>query len=235
MIGAFSENPYDRRTRSSGSRMGLHAGRRLARAARERSRSADGFTLIELLVALVVMTLLFAAFATLIESTLNASARITDESVLQTQVRSTVDALTDALRDAYPPSTSATSAFVTSGGVTSPTSLTFYAPAETYSASTPTSFPLSEFSYQLSGGNFQRAFATSTNSGGPPWTMPALSSWVTEFGGVTNSSVFTYYTSTGAVTTNPANVASVVVTLTVRPSVGESFTYSNEATLRVPA
>ena len=184
---------------------------------------------------MVVMTLLFAAFATLLESTLNASARITDASVLQTEVRSTLDELTAQLRQATPPSTSATSAFVASGGVMSPTSLTFYSPDETYSAAEPTSYQLSEISYQLSGGNLERAFATSTNSTGPPWTLPALGSWVTEVGSITNSNIFTYYTASGAQTTNPANVTSVVITLTVQPSNGQSFTYSDKATLRLQA
>lgn len=209
--------------------------RRAGARGRALVRGSEGFTLIEMLVALVVLALLFTAFATLIESTLNASARITDESILQTEVRATVDGLTEALRQAYPPSATATSAFVTSGGVTSPTTLTFYSPDEAYSASAPTSFQLNEISYQLSGGNLQRAIATSSNSTGPPWTMPALGSWVTEVGSITNSNIFTYYDSTGAVTTNPAKVASVVVTLTVQPTVGQSFTYADQATLRVSA
>ena len=125
---------------------------------------------------------------------------------------------------------------MTAGGVMSPTSITFYAPDNTYSPANPTAYHLREISYQLSGGNFQRSSVVSSNLSGPPWTIPALGSWVTLIGAVVNSTVFTYYDGSQppALTTEPGggahgrdhHHASRV------PGTAHQFSYSDTATLR---
>lgn len=200
----------------------------------------DGFTLIELIVAMVVLILVFGAFSYLVSSAINDSSTITNDSVLQAEARSTLDELTNQLREAYPLTSSATSPFVTTGSTmpASPTPsnpLTFYAPAETDSAGAPTAFNMEEVSFELNGSNLQKAIATSTNAETPTqagWTMPALGSYGTEVTNVTAFSL-TYDNSSGAATTNPASVSTVNLSLTVKDPAGQSFTFVNSATLRV--
>jgi prepilin-type N-terminal cleavage/methylation domain-containing protein len=196
----------------------------------------DGFTMIELLVSITLLGVLFAAFSLVLGSTMTQSRDITNQSVLQVQARAAVDELTRDLRQAIPPDTTATSPFVTASTM-SPTSITFYSPDRLYTAGSPTSYHLNEISYQLSNGDFQRAFATSSDTDGAPWTIPALGSWVTRIGSVVNTDVFTYYDASGALCSNcaPASVRTVVVKLTISDPTGHgrTYTYSSSATLRV--
>ncbi len=195
----------------------------------------SGFTLIEMLVTMFIIGIVFAAFGLVISTTVTHSALITNESVVQNQVRTALDQLTEDLREATTAAAGATSPFVTAGGVMSPTSITFYAPDSTYSTANPTAYHLREISYQLSAGNFQRSSAVSSNLSGPPWTIPALGSWVTLIGAVVNSAVFTYYDGSQppVVTTDPAAVRTVVMTVTVSvPGTPHQFSYSDTATLR---
>jgi hypothetical protein len=122
--------------------------------------------------------------------------------------------------------------------VMSPTSMTFYSPDETYTTGAPTTYHMREISYQLSNGSFQRVSAVSSNTGGPPWTIPALGSWVSEVPNVTSSAAFKYFDGNNppAQTTNPAAVRTVEITLTVSiPDTNRTYTYSETATLRETA
>jgi prepilin-type N-terminal cleavage/methylation domain-containing protein len=194
-----------------------------------------GFTLIEMLVTLFITGVIFAAFGLVISTTVRHTALITNEGVAQHQVRTSLNQLTQDLREATVSSTSDTSPFVTTAGVMSPTSLTFYAPDNSYTAADPTDYHLREISYQLSGGSLQRRSVVSANVNGPPWTIPSLGGWVSLIDGVTNSTVFTYYDGSQppALTTNPAAVRTVVVTTTVSVAgTPNHLTYSESATLR---
>jgi prepilin-type N-terminal cleavage/methylation domain-containing protein len=194
-----------------------------------------GFTLIEMLVVMFIVGVVFAAFGLVISTTVRHTALITNESVTQHEVRSALDQLTQDLREATVSSSSATSPFVTSTGVMSPTSITFYAPDSTFSTADPTDYHLREISYQLTGGNFQRTSTVSSNLAGPPWTIPPLGNWVTLVDGVTNSATFTYYDGSNPPlpTTSPAAVRSVVVTVTALvPGTTLNYSYSDTATLR---
>lgn len=202
---------------------------------RARLRSESGFTVPELLVTMVLLGILSTAFAMTIASTVTHSAVITNESVIQTQARVALNQIVKDLREATLSSATDTSPFVTVSGAMSPTSVTFYAPDSTYSAADPTSYHLREIAYQLSGGSLQRSSVTSSNTGGPPWTMPALGSYTTLLTGVRNSTVFQYYDGSQppALTTDPAAVRTVVVTVTIGvPGTTVQYTYSSSATLR---
>ena len=155
---------------------------------------------------MAVFSILVAAFAQLLGTTVIRSGRTQEQSTLQTEVRAGVDTLASDLRQALcnnttPPVT-----------VAGPSQITFYTPDRL------TPYHLRQVSYRLSGGSLQRAFATSTNTGGPPWTMPALGGWATLVGSITNANPFTYYDATNTVTTTAANVARVDVTLTATPA-----------------
>jgi prepilin-type N-terminal cleavage/methylation domain-containing protein len=200
-----------------------------------RLRHDDGFTLIEMLVTMFIIGIVFAAFGLVMSTTVRHTAMITNETVAQHQARTALNQLTEDMREATVASSSATSPFVTSAGVMSPTSLTFYAPDETYTSSDQTDYHLREISYQLSGGELQRTSVESSNTGGPPWTIPALGSWVNVLDNVTSSAVFSYYDGSQppVSTTSPAAVRTVVVSVTVSiPGTTSSFSYSDSATLR---
>jgi prepilin-type N-terminal cleavage/methylation domain-containing protein len=202
---------------------------------RRRLRSEAGFTVPELLVTMVLISILTTAFAMVITSTVTHSAVITNESVLQTQTRVALNQIVKDLREASLSSSTDTSPFVTSAGVMSATSVTFYAPDSTYSPGSPTTYRLRKISYQLSGGQFQRASAVSSNTNGPPWTIPAQGSWVPLVKGVVNTTTFKYYDGSQppALTTNPAAVRTVVITLSVGvPGTTVKYTYSSSASIR---
>ena len=194
-----------------------------------------GFTLVELLVVMFIVGVVFTAFGVVISTTVRHAAVVTNESVTQHEVRSALDQMTQDLREATVASTSATSPFVTSSGVMSPTSITFYAPDDTFTTSDPTDYHLREISYQLTGGNLQRSSNVSSNLAGPPWTIPPLGNWVTLLNGITNSAAFTYYDGSNPpqLTTNPAAVRSVVVSVSAAiPGTTLTYSYSDTATLR---
>jgi len=207
---------------------------------RLRARLADerGFTLPELLVAMVLFSILSVAFAMVITSTVTHSAVITNESVLQTQTRVALNQLVKDLREATVSTSSDTSPFITSGGVMSSSTLTFYAPDSTYSAASPTDYHLREISYRIFGGQLQRASAvsTNTNASGTAWSIPALGAWVPLVSGViAGSSGFSYYDGSQppALTNSPAAVRSILTTLTVGVTgTTVQYTYSSSATIR---
>jgi prepilin-type N-terminal cleavage/methylation domain-containing protein len=200
-----------------------------------RVRSEAGFTVPEMLVTMVLVGILTTAFALVITSTVTHSAVITNESVLQSQTRVALNQIVKDLREATVSSATDTSPFVAPTGVMSPTQVTFYAPDSTYSVGSPTTYHLREISYRLSNGQLQRASALSTNTNGPAWTMPALGNWVPLVGGVVNSTTFQYYDGSQppALTTDPAAVRTIVVTLSVGVSgTTVKYTYSSSATIR---
>jgi hypothetical protein len=145
-----------------------------------------------------------------------------EESALQGEVRSAVDRMAHDLRQAHTGDSSSPIETMTS------TQVTFLSldDAEPYH--------VRRVSYRLSGGQVDRALAFSTNTGGPPWTIPALGSWVKLLGDVKNSAAFTYLDANGVSTTNPLAVKTVVVTLVVatKGRSARQLTYKEGVTLR---
>jgi prepilin-type N-terminal cleavage/methylation domain-containing protein len=185
----------------------------------------DGFTLIELLVSTFILTVgVMVAWAAIMSATTKSAGRAQELADLQTEVRRAVDSLAADLRQAQ--GLDATTLPVTTATTTQ---VTFYSPDRL------TPFHLRQVSYRLSGGQFQRAFATSTNTGGPPWTIPALGSWSTLVGSVTNASILTYKDAANQATTNPSAVASANVKLVITPRAGlggAGSTYQTNIALR---
>ncbi len=165
----------------------------------------------------------------LMSTTVKTSARVQEQSTLQTEVRAVVDQLASDLRQAQcdASTTPATPPVATGTG----TQLTFYSPDRL------TPYHLRQISYRLAGGELDRRFATTTNtsSTGPPWTWGSFGGWSKQIDSVTNTAVFTYYDADGAATSTAADVASVNVALTVAPHPGlggSSTTYQTTIGLR---
>jgi prepilin-type N-terminal cleavage/methylation domain-containing protein len=186
-------------------------------------RSERGFTVTELLIAMVVMAIVLMGFTQLLMTSSKTSNRVTEQAMLQNEVRVAVDRLTTDVR-------SATNA----NGTTpieslSSTALTFVSPDR------GTPFHLRRISYRFGGGVLDRSITYSTDTDGWPWVWPATSGmWVEQLGSITNAAVFAYYDANGAQTTDPNAVRSIRVSVTVAPAQaqGGSTTYSALVAIR---
>jgi prepilin-type N-terminal cleavage/methylation domain-containing protein len=187
-----------------------------------------GFTLIEMLVATVILVIAIGAIASMVTVLTKRSQQTVSDVTSQAVARPALDSLVAEIREAYTGDPS-TRPIVTM----TPTQLTFYTPDRQQP------YHLEEISYRLNGGTLQRAQATTSNTGGPPWTpWPlTLGSWrsvvdsiVANSGG---SPFFAYQDSSGATTSDPAAVATVIVTMTVSPpGLSSSTKYQESATIR---
>jgi prepilin-type N-terminal cleavage/methylation domain-containing protein len=187
------------------------------------ARREGGFTMVELLASMIVLGILFSAFSIVFSSTIHNNAQVEGQTLFQTEARAALDRLVRDLRQSSTGDSSTARIAAMSGST-----LTFYTP----DSATP--YHLREISYRVAGGELDRQIATSTNTGGPPWTMGAFSPWSKQVGSITNTTAFTYLDANGAVTTAPASVQSIAVSLTLATIVAASrqFTYSTSVTLR---
>jgi prepilin-type N-terminal cleavage/methylation domain-containing protein len=187
------------------------------------TRSQQGFTTTELLIAMVVLAIILTGFTQVLMSTSKTSNRVTEQALLQNEVRVAIDRLTTDMR-------SATNANGTSPvEALSGTSLTFLSP------DTSTPFRLRRISYRFVGGSLDRSTTYSTDTDGWPWVWPAQpGTWVQQLGSITNAAVFTFYDGDGAQTTDPTAVRSLRVTVTVAPKQAQGGTarYSTLVSIR---
>lgn len=186
-------------------------------------RREDGFTLLEALVTTIVTGILLTAMMGSISSTMHWGNDVQERSVLQTEVRATVDRLAADLRQAY---TGDDTAPITAAG---PADITFTSPDR----STP--LHLRRISYRLQNGAFERSVSDSLTTGGPPWTFGATAGpFVQQVGSVVNQAAFTYADDGGQPTTDPAAIHSVTITLSVatRDTRTRQFTYRTTVTIR---
>jgi type II secretory pathway component PulJ len=181
-------------------------------------------TLIELLSAMVVFGILLAMFALILSSAIRHSDEIDEQTKLQSQARSALGFVSSDLRQVYDGDANL---------LTSPietmtaTQLTFLSPDR------QDPFHLRRVSYRLSSGKFQRVFATSSDTDGAPWVIPALGSYRNVVDGVDNTSVFSYKKADGTTATTPLDVKTVDVTLVLRTnSSPRLYTYKTSVTIR---
>lgn len=194
-----------------------------------------GISIVEMLVVCVFVGLLSAAFSMLFSSTIRHSTEIGNQKDLETQMRAGLDPMIREFRQSYSGSAASPVESISASGTPS---ITFTTPDRSCVGS-GCAFKLRRVTYRLTGGNFQRAFYTSTNdsssSSFPTWPSGSPSNWVTLVSGVTNTTPFTFLDSTGATTTVASDVRNFSATLTAKAvnASRAATTYSVSASLRV--
>lgn len=183
----------------------------------------DGFTIIEMLESMVLLSVLIAVAAVALTSIVRQGSEVQEQSVVQTEVRAAVDRVAQDLRQANAPDGSP--AIETA----LPTELTFLSPDRAEPVR------LRRIAYRTAAGRLERAMATSTNTGGPPWSIPALGAWEQQStAAFVNPVVFRYFDSAGLETAVATNIRSVelrvVAELPATP--GRQFTYGTTVTVR---
>lgn len=186
-----------------------------------RSTRTDGFALVELVVTMAVLGFLAAAFAVVLGSVVRHSSSTQDSAVLQTEARAALDRLASDLRQAY-----------TGDDATYPIESVSGTVIQFLSPDRQTPFHLRRVAYRLSGGRFERAEATSSDTDGAPWVIPSLGSWTPLVDRVTTSAPFTSLDANGSVTTNPSLVRTIRVQLSLSTTTGRTSTYSADVTVR---
>lgn len=172
-----------------------------------RLRDPRGFTLTEMLASMAVLGVLFALFATVMTTTITQSTQEQESTVLQTEARAAIERFASELRTAYSGVDGSWPVEAVSG-----TTIRFLAPERL------SPFKLQRIEYQLSGGELQRRFVTTSDTDGDPWVWPTAitsAAWATQARSIRNAAVFQTFDETGAVTTTPADVRKVTITLDV--------------------
>jgi prepilin-type N-terminal cleavage/methylation domain-containing protein len=190
---------------------------------RRRLAAEGGYTVTELIICMAILGVVLTGFSSVLMNTSKTSNRVTEQALLQNEVRVAVDRLTTDLR-------SATNA----NGTTpieslSSTTLQFLAP------DTGTPFHLRRIAYRLVSGRLERSMTFSTDTDGWPWVWPGTAApYIEQLNSITNAAVFTYYDDSGTPTTDPAVVRSVRVTVTVAPkqTQGGAAVYSALVSIR---
>jgi prepilin-type N-terminal cleavage/methylation domain-containing protein len=184
-----------------------------------------GFTLVEMLTAMTVFSILIAVYAMTFGSALRHSDEIEDQTSLQVEARAAIAFLTQDLRQAYDGDANITTSPIQS---ISSTQITFLSPDRAQP------FHMRRLSYRLTGGQLERARATSSDTDGHPWVIPALGPYQKLVGSVVNATAFTYKDANGATTSVAANVKTVDITLTVatNTSPNRKYTYQTDVTER---
>lgn len=190
-----------------------------------RIRSADGFTIVEMLSAMTVMSIVLASFSMVLSSAIRHSGEVEEQSNLQVESRAAITTVSQDLRQVFDGDDDVATSPIQS---ISTTQITFYTPDRAVP------FHLRRVSYRLSGGEFQRAFATSTDTDGAPWSIPALGSYRKIVGSVVNAAPFAYKKADGTTATSPIDVKTVDVTLRVasKTSPTRQYTYKTSVTVR---
>jgi Tfp pilus assembly protein PilW len=196
---------------------------------RSRLRGERGFTLVELVVAMPIMLVVIGGLVLMLTTITHWGSQTQEETTLQTEARAEMTRLEGEIRGAFigqansAPFSAATA-----------TSMTFDTPDEAAaSVSTGASFHLLQVSYQISNGTLQRQFQTTTNTypgsltGG--WTWGTVTPWATVVGSsssITNTDVFSYYSTPGSGGSAPVLMSFPVTNYQAIVAVGVKMTLS---------
>lgn len=188
-------------------------------------RDEDGFTVVEMLTAMSVFSIVLASFAMVLSSAIRHSGEVEETSNLQVEARNAITTLTQDLRQMYDGDADVATSPLES---ISSTQMTFLSPDRAQP------FHLRRVSYRLTGGQLERAFATSTDTDGAPWSIPALGGYRKLVGSVANATPFVYRDVDGNVTSNRLLVKTIDISLVVRTRTAPSrqYTYKTSVTVR---
>jgi prepilin-type N-terminal cleavage/methylation domain-containing protein len=190
---------------------------------RRRLAAESGFTIPELLISMAILAIVLTGFSQMLMTSSKTSNRLTEQALLQNEVRVSIDRLTTDLRSA------------TNANGTTPIESLSSATLQFLSPDTGTPFHLRRIAYRLVNGRLERSMTFSTDTDGWPWVWPATPApYIEQLNSITNAAVFTYYDDSGAQTTDPAVVRSVRVTVNVAPrqAQGGTATYSALVSIR---
>jgi prepilin-type N-terminal cleavage/methylation domain-containing protein len=192
---------------------------------RRRTTCEDGFTLVEMLSAMAVFSIVLATFSMVLSSAIRHSSEIEEQSNLQVEARGALSFVSQDLRQVFDGDGDLLTSPIES---MSATQITLLSPDRAQP------FHLRRVSYRLSNGQFERALATSTDTDGAPWSIPALSSYRKLVGSVMNPTAFVFRKADGTTATNPIDVKTVDITLVVatKTSPTRQYTYKTSVTVR---
>jgi prepilin-type N-terminal cleavage/methylation domain-containing protein len=189
-----------------------------------------GFTLIEVLSAMGVFGIVLATFAMVMSSAIRHSGEVEQQSNQQLEARTAITTMSQDLRQAYDGDGDVATAPIQSMFANT---ITFLAPDRQLP------FHLRRITYRYQGANLERAFLTSTDTDGYPWSgISALpSAFQPVVRNVVNTGlqpVFRYLDANGAVTTNPLAVATIELQIVVatKTSPSQKYTYKSSVTVR---
>jgi prepilin-type N-terminal cleavage/methylation domain-containing protein len=189
-----------------------------------------GFTLIEVLSAMSVFGIVLATFAMVMSSAIRHSGEVEQQSNQQLEARTAITSMSQDLRQVYDGD----------GDVaTSPIQSIFANQITILSPDRQAPFHLRRITYRLQGTNLERATLISTDTDGYPWVgiSAAPSAFRAVVRNVVNAGtqpVFRYLDSSGAVTSVPANIATIELQVVVATptSPTQKYTYKSSVTVR---
>lgn len=188
----------------------------------------DGFTLVEMLSAMTVFAIVLASFSMVLSSSIRHSSELEEQTNLEVEARAAISSFAQDTRQVYDGDANVLTSPILG---MSPTQVTFYTPDR------QVPFHLRRVSYRVSGTEFQRAFATSTDTDGSPWVgITSVGAYRKLVGSLvsTGTPVLAYKKADGTTATTPIDVKTIDVTLTVatKNTPTRRYTYKTSVTVR---
>ena len=192
---------------------------------------SGGFTIVEMLSAMTIFGLVLAAFSMVMSSTIRHSGEVEQQSNLQVEARSAITTVSQDLRQVYDGDDDVATSPIEAIAATQVTFLTPDRAAP---------FHLRRVTYRLNAGKLERAFVTSTDTDGYPWSgLTTPTAFRTVVRGVVNTGtgterVFVYRDASGAETANRTLIQTIDVKLIVatKTAASRKYTYKSSVTVR---
>ncbi len=194
-------------------------------------RDESGFTIVEMLSAMTIFGLVLAAFSMVMSSTIRHSGEVEQQTNIQVEARSAITTVSQELRQVYDGDDDVTTSPIEA---ISANQVTFLTPDRA------APFHLRRVTYRLNAGRLERAFVTSTDTDGYPWSgLATPTAFRTVVRGVVNTGtgaerVFVYRDADGVETATRTLIQTIDVKLVVatRTAPSKKFTYKSSVTVR---
>jgi hypothetical protein len=179
---------------------------------------------------MAVFAIVLGTFSMVMSSTIRHSGEVEQQSNLQVEARAAITTISQDLRQVYDGDDNV---------ATSPIQFIFANQMTFLSPDRAQPFHLRRITYRIQGDRLERAFLTSTDTDGYPWSgiSAAPSAYRTVVRDVVNSGtepLFRYLDADGVPTTNPALISTIEVMLVVatKTSPTREYTYQSSVTVR---